>query len=481
MIYLVTQKILPETDLYKVIGIEESLRLLEPLKIVGLDTETEGFDVYTKKLLLVQLGCYDFQVVIDCTTIDIKFYKEYLESNRLFILWNAKFDLRFFLHQKIVINQVWDGYLCEKLMYLGYPPGNPGLGLKDAGYRYLGIELDKSVRGKIHYAGLADDVIEYSANDVKYLEPIRNKQLELLKEKELLTACWYENNFVKVLAYIEYCGVYLDQVKWKEKMATDKKQLDDAEVALNTWVEENLGDNSEFCEVNLQGDLWEGFDTNPHCKINWNSPSQVIPLFELLGFNLTTKDKKTGGIKKSIEAKIIEPQKDISSIAPIYLNFKAAQKVVSTYGQNFIDQVNPINHRIHTNFSQLMDTGRLSCGGKNKQTGEEYVNLQNLPADELTRACFAAEKGYKWISADYQGQESRLIASTANDTAMIDLFNNGCGDVHSLTAKMAYPDIIKDCPVEEIKSKFKHWRQEAKGIEFAINKIPGFVALFGNK
>ena len=105
----------------------------------------------------------------------------------------------------------------------------------------------------------------------------------------------------------------------------------------------------------------------------------------------------------------------------------------------------------------------------------EYVNLQNLPADKETRACFIAEEGNLWISADYQGQESRLIASIANDSAMIDLFNNGCGDVHSLTAKMAYPDIIGDCPVEEIKSKFKHWRQEAKGVEFAINKNSIFI------
>lgn len=120
---------------------------------------------------------------------------------------------------------------------------------------------------------------------------------------------------------------------------------------------------------------------------------------------------------------------------------------------------------------------RLSCGGKDKQTGEEYVNLQNLPADAETRACFVAEPGNLWISADYQGQESRLIASIANDEAMIDLFNNGCGDVHSLVAKMAYPDIIGDCPVEDVKKNFKHWRQEAKGIEFGINKMFTFLQI----
>ena len=40
--------------------------------------------------------------------------------------------------------------------------------------------------------------------------------------------------------------------------------------------------------------------------------------------------------------------------------------------------------------------------------------------------------------------------------------------VHSLVAKMSYPQIIGDTPIEEIKVKFPEQRQDAKGIEFAI-------------
>ena len=80
MIYLVTlQQQLFSNELYKIIGVEESLRLLEPLTIVGLDSETTGLDPFTKELKLLQLGCFDFQIVIDCTTIDVRCYKEYLE------------------------------------------------------------------------------------------------------------------------------------------------------------------------------------------------------------------------------------------------------------------------------------------------------------------------------------------------------------------------------------------------------------------
>lgn len=86
----------------------------------------------------------------------------------------------------------------------------------------------------------------------------------------------------------------------------------------------------------------------------------------------------------------------------------------------------------------------------------------------------------KWISCDYSGQESRIIADVTNDPAMIDLFNNGCGDIHSLVAKMSYPEIIGNCPIEEVKYKFKHYRSEAKGVEFAIN-YGGDNTIHGNK
>lgn len=469
MIYLVTHNPqLFENDLYKVISEEESLQLLENLTEVGVDTETGGIDPHTKQLLLVQLGCYDFQVVIDCRTVDITFYKDFLESNRLFLFWNAKFDLKFFLKYKIVIKNIYDGFLAEKLLWLGFPTGIHSMSLKAAGEKYCNVELDKSVRGKIIWSKtLTDDIIEYGADDVKYLGKIKEGQEIELKEKDLLIALAYENKFCPVLAYTEFCGVKLDENLWKAKMRKDQLKFDEAISQLNDWVVEHY---PKYTYVNTQGDLWSGFDLTPKCLINWASPKQVIPLLEEIGFNLDTFDKKTKEKKKSVGADVIEPQKNLSPIAPIYLNYKAAEKLIGTYGQNVLDQINPVTHRIHTNFNQLgTDTGRLSSGGKDKENGVEYINFQNFPRDTETRACFVAEEGYKWISCDYSAQESRIIGELSSDKAILNLFNNGCGDMHSLVAKMAYPDIIGDCPIEDIKDKFKEYRQEAKGVEFAIN------------
>lgn len=462
MIYLVTkQQSLWTSDRYKVISAEEALELLAPLSVVELDTETMGLDPYTKELLTVQLGCADFQVVIDCTSVDIHLFKEYIENpQRMFLGWNIKFDLKFLYHQRIIPMRVYDGYLAEKLLWLGYPAGMHEMSLKAASINYLGVDMDKSVRGKIIQTGLTEDVIVYAAGDVSYLGKIRDKQLEQLEAKGLLKAIDFENEFVKCLAYIEYCGAKLDIDKWKVKMTTDLNNLERYKAQLNDWVE-NSQFASKYCSINMQGDLFSGFDTKPRCHINWTSSQQVIPLFEDLGLDLKVLDKKTKHYKKSVDIKVVEPQSSKSPLIPIYINFKKAAIIVNTFGQKFLGLINPVTGRIHANFNQLgTDTGRLSS---------TEPNLQNLPHDALTRSCFISEKGNKWISADYSGQESYLMASMANDEAMLDELTNGSGDLHSLTAKMVFQQIPRDMPLKDIKKNFKELRQEAKGYEFCFN------------
>lgn len=471
MVYLVTTENKLVDTPYKIISVEESLKLLSTLSIVGLDTETSGLDCHNDTLLSLQLGCYDFQVVVDCTKINILLYKDYLESNREFLFWNAKFDLKWLYKYNIIPKKVYDGYLAEKLMYLGYPSGYHSMSLKSAGEQYLNIELDKTIRGQIIWKGLTDDVIIYAAKDVQYLEKIKNAQYKELSKKELLTAIEYENKFVLALAYEEFCGVKLDQEKWLNKMKSDKAALNEAETALNNFII-NLAktDNNfkKFTFINTQGDLFEGFDLTPKCTINWNSAQQVIEVFTLLGFNLLSKDKKTGQMKSSVDAKIIKPQKDLSPIAPIYLKYKAAQKVVSTYGQNVLDQVDKKTGRLYTQFNQLgADTTRITSGGKDGK--KEYINFLNMPSDEMTRSCFVAELNNNWISIDYVGQETYLMASIANDKAILKELNEGSGDIHSLTAYMTYKEIPRDTPIKEVKKKYHNLRQEAKGIEFSIN------------
>lgn len=484
MIYLVTkQRELFDNDSYKIIGVDESLSLLSSLPIIGVDTETSGLDCHTDKLLSIQFGNYDNQIVVDCTTVDVQNYKELLEDqSKLFIFWNAKFDLKFLFSNNIIPHNIYDGFLAEKLMWLGYPAGIHSMSLKNAAQEYLGVELDKTIRGKIIWNGLNSiDTILYAADDVKYLEKIMDAQHIKLKEKGLEVAITYENKFVLPLSYEEWCGVKVDINKWKAKMERDNLRLSNALEKLNKWLIENEP-NSSYIFIDRQGSLFDGFNLEPQVKLNWNSAQQVIPLLKKYGIDTTVQDKEKGGFKDSIDAKVLKPQKSKCALIPLLLDYKEAVKLTSTYGENFLTQINKSTGRIYTNFSQLgADTTRITSGGKDKANKVEYINFLNLPSDAETRACFVAEEGNRWISIDYIGQETYIMADVTGDEAILKELNEGSGDIHSLTAYMSYKEIPRDTPIKEIKSKFHDLRQEAKGIEFSINYAGDANTIANNK
>ena len=499
---------------YKCISVEESLRILEPLRVVGLDTETIGTEIWQGMMLTLQLGNKENQVVIDCMTINVKQYKDYLESNRLFIIHNAKFELRWLYKEHIVVRNVYDTYLAEKILYLGFPPGIISLSLQACCDRYLNVFLDKTVRGKIH-AGMTEDVIVYAANDVVYLEDIMNSQLSIISARGQRVALDIENEFVRVLAYIEFCGIRLDPEKWKAKMAKDAERLRVAEQKLNEWVVDYVMKKNDPSLISINYDfnnkgkpakladsvyvvipapsLFPEFDTGPQCIINWNSSKQVIRLFEELGFDLLVKDKKTGKMKKSVESKYIELQVDKSTIAPLYLEYSAAFKVVTSFGQNFLDAINPVTQRIHPTFNQMMDTGRLSCGsggkgkgGKTKdddiaeeedenkdtttQSNDKSVNIQQLPATEETRAAFIPEKGHMLIDCDYGDQEGHVFTELSGDKEWIDFYNDpNQRDGHSFVAKMCFPKDLDGIEEKDVKKMRKDLRDLAKKARFCFN------------
>ena len=357
--------------------------------------------------------------------------------------------------------------LAEQLMFLGYPKGTYHADLKTLELKYLNKDMDKTVRGKITKVGLTEEVIVYAANDVIDLPDLRDKMLIALKKEDLITSINIENKFVLPLAYMEWCGVKLDVSKWKQKMQKDNEALQRTLDVLNNYVSEHYSNDKRFTRVDLQGDLFSGFDTTPKCTINWNSTKQVAPLFEELGIKVKEFDPKTKKQKYSLDAKLLTPQKNDFPILKPYLDYKGAEKLCSTYGNNWINQIDNITGRIYTKFNQLgTNTARISSGGKDKSAHKEYVNFLNLPSNALTRSCFVAEKGNKWISIDYSGQESFLMASIANDKAIIHELMEGSKDLHSLTAYISYPNLIpRDTPITEIKAKYHHLRQESKGIE----------------
>lgn len=463
------QKRVVGSSVWEEIEVQDIISYFKNHKFISLDTETSGLDPHSCELLSIQFGDFDHQFVIEYSPNILEKLKPLLlRKDVVWVLQNAKFDLQFFYKHDIILENIFDTYLAEGVLYCGFDnvklPNYVRKSLDVLVLKYCGVLLNKSIRGTINRVGLTDKVIEYGANDVKYLIPVMTSQMVKIKEDGLWGAVKLDNKFVKVLAYIEYCGIYLNKEKWLAKMEDDSKKLSDMEFALNKWVFERFGDKY----VNKQLDL---FSAAKRCSLNWSSSKQIIPIFKELGVDTKVRDKKTGKMKDSIEAKHIVKQVHVSPLIQMYIDYKKAQKLVTTYGQNFLDAINPKTGRIHATFWQIMNTGRTSCGSGDNKDDDNSINLQNIPSDKITRGCFTNQfENTILVDCDYSQQEDRMYTQLSKEPALIDFYNDTTRkrDGHSFTAKLCFPKELKDIPEEEVKHVRPDLRSKAKGAKFAI-------------
>ena len=515
MIYVVTkQSELFESEYYKIISIEESLLLLKTCQLLQYDSETTGLDPHICKLLSIQFGNkrLGFQMVVDCTTIDVTIYKEILESTML-VGHNLKFDLQFLYSCGIIPRRIYDTMIVEQLLHLGFPyisitpeeyiefnysfPYHVkydthynelyelSFALDAVAKKYLNIEIDKTVRGQIIYRGLDIQVILYAAKDVEYLEDIMKLQVEVCKQRECLKGAKLECDFTPVIAYLEWCGIKLDENKWSAKMKSDLENFNKAKKNLDDWLLNVVEDpkfrkiKKYYVYINNQMDLFEGWDLTPKVTLNWSSSKQVIEIAKLLGFNTVVQDKKTGEDKDSVLEKHLKSQKGINDkFLDLYFKYQEYAKVVSSFGQSQLNMINPITGRCHTSYKALgASSGRMSCGSSQSNTDLAkikkisakdctYCNFQQLPSDEITRSCFVAEEGNLFCSCDFSALESRLGADIYNERSMIEEFLYKSGDIHSLVAKACFSE-LQGKTTEEIKKDFPHLRKKAKPIGFS--------------
>lgn len=479
MIYLVsTNESLLKSDLYKPLSVEESINIISECEVLQYDSETTGLTPSLNKILTIQFGndAKDFQIVVDCTTVDIMSYKNILESKFL-IGHNLKFDLQFLYNHSIIPRRVWDTMIVEQYLHLGYPKGSIGYSLQAVADRRLSIYINKEVRGQIIYKGLTPEVIEYAGKDVLYLEKIAKIQKEECTNKDMLWGAIIECNVVPSMAYLEWCGIKIDKERWERKMKQDQELLDKSREALDDFII-NDARFSSYVNTIVQQDLFQETSDKPEVLINWSSSRQVIDIAKKLGFDTNVLDKKTGEEKESVLEKHLKAQKGINdTFLKLYFDYQGYAKLVSSFGQTFLDSINPITNRIHTRYNQIgTSTGRMSSGGGDNAELSRYkhlslgrckdLNFQQLPHDPETRACFIAEEGNLFCSVDYDGMEARLGAIVYEEPAFIEEFLQGSGDMHSVWAKYAFPEELKDVNTKDIKKLYPDLRQKAKAYGF---------------
>lgn len=429
--------------------------------LIGLDTETEGFDPYTNKLLLLQLGDFEAQYVIDCATITVDEYREIFNLGLTFLIHNAAFDLRFLYHQGIYNINVICTYLAESVLNVGKLNPKGYKGLDQVTYRYCKTILSKEERGLIHKLGHTHErIIQYAAKDVVYLESIWLRQKEKLEQKNLLKYFKLENSFVKVLAYMTYNGIGFNAEYWKELAQVDKIELNKCETQLNDFILNTKGFDKW---IDKQLDLFtSGFKT----KINWASDKQVLELMEHIGVDCNYIKK--GEKKKGIGVNVLTPQKDKHSLIPLFLNYQKYSKAVSTFGDSYLRFINPVTKRIHTTYNQIQNTTRMSCGKEDKKNPKNSTpNLQQIPSGDRRKA-FVPKKENVLTAIDYDGQEDIIFANKCLDQNLLDFYDKKLGDGHSYVAKLCFPKELNNIKLEDVKKQRPDLRQKAKSANFAI-------------
>lgn len=191
-------------------------------KVFQIDTETTGDDFDPNAVIQsLQIGQGDTQWVLDWQSISPSHRIEVLDmiSNYevLKILQNSKFDLKFFLKEGIQLYPVYDTMLTEIVLFTGKKLPDVWIeGDKYGSYslpalvkRYTGNSMSKEVRGLIKSKGFIISVIHYAAGDVKYLETIMRKQLEVMGNftPTLEPVDEFTHLYEIYKDYVEYCDI----------------------------------------------------------------------------------------------------------------------------------------------------------------------------------------------------------------------------------------------------------------------------------
>lgn len=444
-----------ESTLYKQTTIDECINWLNGLYEVNLDTETEGMFNHKNKIVMLQLNWGNISFVIDVRTVDISPLKEKLEKI-LVVGQNLKFDYKFLKLHGIELDNVYDTMLAECCLTNGKEDRE--LNLKALALKYCNIHLNKDVRNQftsLNGQPFTESQIVYGVGDVTCLTEIKTKQIELIKKLDLAEWVQNEMNASLPLADIEYNGMGFNKEAWLYLANKAESNVHNytAELDALTINEPKL---SKFVKAEVQGNLFaeidESFSHGRNVNIKWSSPTQMDKVFKALGLDI----EKTG------ERFLTKYQNDYPLVKK-FIDYKKQAKLVTTYGKKFLQYINPVTQRIHTNFWQILDTTRVSSGDKYSP------NMQNIPAKIEYRNCFIPKPGFKMVSCDFSGQELRLTAFGSKEPLWVDAFNKG-EDLHSNVASMVFK-----VPLENVRDKpeflrGKSYRDAAKTVNFGYGK-----------
>ena len=344
---------------------------------------------------------------------------------------NIKYDWQMFKKHGITMAP------CEDTMLLNYvldgtSHGNSMDELSELFLKHKTITYDEvtgtgKARVTFDHVPL-DKARDYAAEDAD----VTMRLYHVLKPRlarESMTSVYedIERPFIPVIAQMEMDGIKIDRATL-HRMSTD--------FGLRL--------------IELEKEIYQLAGT----EFNVGSPKQIGEiLFERLGL---PGGSKTKGGQWATDVGVLE---DLSRqghvVVAKILEWRALNKLKSTYTDALQQQIDPNTGRVHTSFSMAStSTGRLASSDP---------NLQNIPIrteeGRKIREAFVAEPGHVLLSVDYSQVELRLAAEMAGVKALQQAFRDDV-DIHTLTASQVF-----GVPIEQVTGDI---RRQAKAVNFGI-------------
>jgi DNA polymerase-1 len=427
----------------------ESIEELAPVfdrfnfKAFSLDTETSGAKkedaLRYDKLKLDVITLYDGvnEVYIVCNACMIEYIRTYFKSfvnksSNVIMCHNIVFDMKV-LHKYNIDLRDCEWFDSQVAFHL-LDENNFNTGLKDLAQTYLGVTVvkyDELISKDLHNK----QFIEYAINDAIYTYKLSLLFIPKLVEEGLQPLFRdIEMPFLRALLDIELNGILIDTQKLQQISTDIIQQLKDTEIQIYDLVD---------IKYALQYDLYGNNIITS--DINLNSSDHLANiLFNKLGLKST---EKTDTGRLSVGKFTLENLKGKHPVIELLIKHKQLSKLLSSFSYEALKDFIDSDGCIRSNYRDIGTvTGRLSCNN---------MNLQQLPKEKKEvgvniREVFIAGQGYKFISADYSGQELRILGEISQDEKLIEAFKSG-RDFHQETA-----------------NQFGVTRSKAKTINFGI-------------
>lgn len=411
--------------------------------ILCVDTETTGLCPYKDELLTVQV----YNPLSDGYTLVYGDEKQKLKSlqplfdSSLCILHNAKFDFKFLKRNGLFLKNVWDTQINEMLINGGK---REGISLQDITEKYLGITLDKTQRKRITASVVREPWFqEYAKKDVIYLHKIYELQKKRIEELELSFLSEVENKLTLVLGQMELNGILLDIESMPRQTIEEKIKSVESDILDIIWNDERFK-KYWVLEHTL-------FSTERKLLLNLSSPKQRKEFLSTIIPNIPDTSIST-----------LKDLKDKYKIVELLIEYNKYFKLKSSFIETLPNHINSITGRIHTDFFQILNTGRIAS---------RNPNLQQIPArgefGKVMRSCFTPSPGYVFVGGDYANMELRILAELSKSEVWIDAFNND-RDLHGELAAKTFK-----IPIEKVRTPFPQnpsltYRDVQKAINFGI-------------